>query len=85
MKIINDIIAILFDLSGAKNINLEHELQGDLGLDSLQMITLLIMLEDKFNILLDEADMNPFDLITVSNVVDLVKKYVGGDINEENS
>ena len=85
MKIINDIIAILFDLSGSKNINLEHELQGDLGLDSLQMITLLIMVEDKFNILLDEADMNPFDLITVSNVVDLVKKYVGGDINEENS
>ena len=47
------------------------------------MVTLLIMIEDTFNIILDEADMNPFDLITVEQVIKLVEKYVGGDGNEK--
>ena len=33
---------------------------------------------------LDEADMNPFDLVNVWQVVDLVEKYAGGENNEEN-
>ena len=60
---------ILSDLSGAKRISPEHQLQLDLGLDSLQMVELLMMLEDNF-------DMNPYDLITVDHVINLVGKYV---------
>ena len=41
------------------------------------MVTLLIMVEDGFNIVLDESDMNPFDLLTVNDVIALVNKYVG--------
>lgn len=43
-----------------------------------------MMLEENFQITLDESDMNPFDLINVWHVVDLVGKYVGGENNEEN-
>ena len=49
------------------------------------MVTLLVMIEDTFDIVLDEADMNPFDLLTVSDVVNLIEKYIGGESNEEKS
>ena len=83
MKSFEKIATILFELSGIENIQAEDSLQADIGLDSLQMITLLIMIEEDFQIILDESDMNPFDLITVSNVIDLVEKYVGDAENEQ--
>lgn len=83
MKIFDKVCIILSELSGMETICLEHELQSDLGFDSLQMVTLLMMLEENFQITLDESDMNPFDLITVSDVFKLVKKYTGGDINDK--
>ena len=84
MEIFDKVTTILSELSGIENICLEHELQGDLTLDSLQMVTLLMMLEENFQIVLDESDMNPFDLINVWHVVNLVEKYVGGENNEKN-
>lgn len=83
MEIFDKVSVILSELSGMETICLEHKLQGDLGLDSLQMVTLLMMLEENFQIVLDESDMNPFDLINVWHVVNLVGKYVGGDSHEE--
>lgn len=83
MVIFDKVSVILSDLSGIKIICLEQELQSDLGLDSLQMVTLLVMLEESFQITLDESDMNPFDLINVWQVINLVKKYIGGDTDEE--
>lgn len=46
-------------------------------LDSLLMVTLLIEIEETFNIQLDESDMNPLELTTVKSVIDLVNKYIG--------
>ena len=71
------VTAILSELSGAGDIRPDARLQTDLGLDSLQMVTLLILLEDSFGITLDEADMNPFDLTTAEQVTALVRKYTG--------
>ena len=78
MKPFDKLTKILLELSGIEAIILENKLQGDLGLDSIQMVTLLIVIEETFNIVLDESDMNPFDLITVSDVLELVEKYLGG-------
>lgn len=79
---INDkVIEILAELSGTENISLENHLQNDLGLDSMLMVTLLLDIEEKFEIELNESDMNPFDLNTVQDVVSLVEKY-GGNKNE---
>lgn len=60
-------------------IPVEHEdqtLLGDFSFDSLRMVMLLVTLEERFEIELDESDMNPFELITVCDVMNLVKKYV---------
>ena len=85
MKIMDEILKIVSELSGMEHIEAEHQLQNDLSLDSLQMVTLLIMIEENFGIVLEEADMNPFDLITVLDVVRLLEKYMNGDDNEKES
>ena len=84
MKVREKISEILSELTGRDTIDLEDGLQEDLGLNSIQMVTLLIMIEDNFNIFLDESDMNPYDLVYVYQVVDMVKNYIKGDDDEEN-
>ena len=74
------VIDILFKLSGKENIETNNTLVDDIGLDSLLMVTLLIEIEEVFNIELDESDMNPFELISVNDVVSLVSKYCGENI-----
>lgn len=77
MSITNRVLIILKELSGLDDILIEDNLQNDLGLDSITMVTLLLEIEEEFRITLDESDMNPFDLTTVADVVVLVEKYVG--------
>lgn len=84
MMIFEKVSDILSELSGAEAVALKTRLRDDLTLDSLHMVMLLLELEDKFDIVLDESDMNPFNLVTVEDVVSLVRKYCG-DGNEENS
>ena len=81
MKTFEKITAILSELCEIKEISPKNDLQADLGLDSLQMVTLLMMLEENFEIVLDESDMNPFDLARVEDVIHLVERYTG-DENE---
>ena len=69
------VMELLEDLSGVSDITPEASLQVDLGLDSLAMVTLLVMLEEIFSIELKETDMNPFDLKTAADVVALAERY----------
>lgn len=82
MKIFDRLTVILSEISSTETISCEQTLQGDLALDSLNMVTLLMMIEDEFQIVLDESNMNPFDLVTVEDVVKLVTKYMEGDNHE---
>lgn len=77
MELQEKITNIIWELSPVESIKPENKLQDDLGLDSLEMVMLLMEIEDEFEITLDEADMNPYDLETVESVVNLVGKYVG--------
>jgi len=70
---------ILSELSGEETIDNNATLQGDLALDSLRMVILLIEIEENFGVEVNESDMNPFDLTTVQSVIDIVEKYCGGD------
>ena len=82
MKIFDKVKEIINELCGLEEINVEDSLQQDLGLDSMLLVSLIIEIEDKFQIVLDEADMNPFDLNTVKDVLCLVNKYCGGCYEE---
>ena len=77
MGIKDTIYEILKDISGLDNITYNQNLQKELYLDSLSMVGLLIKIEDALDILLDESDMNPFELVTVEDVIKLAEKYCG--------
>ena len=66
---------ILEELSSEKISDTSSLLTDDLALDSLCMVMLLVMIEEVFEIELDESDMNPFALSTVQDVINLVAKY----------
>lgn len=78
------IVEILTEL-GAENITPAAALRDDLGLDSLQMVNLLITLEEVFQIELEETDIDPTSLRTVEDVISLTKKYTqsGGGTDHE--
>lgn len=77
MNIDEKVKNLLSDLSVEKTFDNDATLQQDLALDSLSMVTMLLQIEDVFGIQLNESDMNPFDLHTVQNVMDMVHKYCG--------
>lgn len=55
----------------------ELKLREDLGLDSLNMVELMVEIEDKYNIEIEESDLDPAALQTVSQIYDLIEKYTG--------
>lgn len=69
------VIEILKELSGIEISDTTLRLQEDLGLDSFLLVSMLIEIENKFVIELQEQDMNPFELLTVSDVITMVSKY----------
>lgn len=76
MKIKEQVFDIIRSLSSVEEISISNNLQEDIGMDSLGLVMLLLAIEDNFSIELQESDMNPYDLQTVGDVVELVEEYV---------
>lgn len=79
MSIEEKVKGILCELSSEQSVENTAQLQGELALDSLMMVTMLVEIEELLGIQLDESDMNPFDLTTVQDVIDMVAKYCGDE------
>jgi acyl carrier protein len=60
------------------DIQSEDLLREDLGLDSLMLVTLMVLLEEEFHIEFLAADLDPFALIMVQDVEELVNRYIAG-------
>lgn len=78
------VIEMLENLCPEKITNTSLHLIRDLALDSLRMVMLLVMIEDIFEIELNESDMNPFELVSVQDVINLIAKYKIESEGEEN-
>lgn len=76
METQRNVIRILNVLSNREDIQESDSLSSDLHLDSLEMVMLLVYLEDELQLELKESDMNPYDLQTVKDVVDLAQRYL---------
>ena len=74
------VFKILSDLSGVSVNEAQMRLVEDIGLDSLMLVTMLIEIEEEFNIEFNESDMNPYDFITAGDVIAMTERYVG-DVN----
>ncbi len=82
MKMEERVFEIIKELSGREEVQETDNLQDDVALDSLGMVTLLMEIEECFEIELEESDMNPFDLVAVSDVLKLVERYVENEQEE---
>ena len=71
-KLVNE---ILMEKSFCEDIKPELRLNDDLGLDSLNMVELMVELEERLNIEIDESDLDPAALKTVDQIYALVEKY----------
>lgn len=71
----NRIYGLLQELVGADSSISENTELRELSIDSLRMALLLIEIEKRFGIELDESDMNPIALKTVEDIIELAEKY----------
>ena len=58
----------------------DMKLSEDLGFDSLSLVELIVDLEERFDIEIDESDLDPGQLKTVDQIYTLVDKYLEGRI-----
>ena len=70
--------AILKEKSFCEKITSELTLGADLGLDSLNLIELIVELEERLHIEINESDLDPASLQTVGQVYALEEKYTEG-------
>lgn len=54
-------------------ITLEAELTNDLGINSLELADLILLCEEKFNIVIDDEDLHTF--ITIGDVVNYLEAH----------
>ena len=47
-----------------------------IGIDSLKTVNLILELENSFNFIFNDSDLDPENLKTVKNIIDIVSKYV---------
>lgn len=70
--------AILKEKSFCEEITSELTLGADLGLDSLNLVELIVELEERLHIEIDESDLDPISLQTVGQIYALAEKYTEG-------
>jgi len=58
----------------ADDINQDDTLTS-LGFDSLKMVELIVALEDEFNIVFNDSDLNPENLTAVESIINLIEKH----------
>lgn len=49
---------------------------SSIGIDSLKKVELIVAIEDTFNIIFDDSDLDPIHLLNVSDIVELTEKYL---------
>lgn len=73
----SEIIKVISSVSpfSDEDVRLEDEL-ALIGIDSLKRVELIVAIEDAFSIIFDDSDLDPSQLVNVSDVVKLTEKYL---------
>jgi len=67
------LIAVIPDLR-AEALDERQELYADLGMDSLRFVRLLVELESKLRVHLEDEELMTIELVTVADLLDLVER-----------
>jgi acyl carrier protein len=58
----------------AEALDEQQELYADLGMDSLRFVRLLVELESKLGVRLDDEELMTIELVNVADLIDLVER-----------
>jgi len=63
-------------LPSARGLEITNEtlLRDELGLDSLRLVDVLVSIEEAFDIIFDESDLNPSALRNVGDLLNIIDK-----------
>jgi acyl carrier protein len=73
-SVVFDALTAVIPGQQADDLSERQELYADLGMDSLRFVRLLIELEEKLGVPLMDDDLMTADLVTVSDLIDLVER-----------
>jgi acyl carrier protein len=73
-SLVFDVLATVIPGLRVEALDERQELYADVGLDSLGFVRLLIELEGKLGVQLVDEELMTIDLVTVSDLVDLVER-----------
>jgi acyl carrier protein len=74
LKITKEVIDLAYDVAEAQV--LEDDNLKEYGMDSIALVSLIVEIEMKYNITFTGDDLNPNNLITIKNIVDIMEKYL---------
>ena len=73
-SLVSDALAAVIPGLRTETLDERQELYGDLGLDSLGFVRLLIELESKLGVQMVDDELMTVELVTVADLVDLVER-----------
>lgn len=76
MDILKKVEEVINETVGGDSVALNQELKTDIGLDSLNLVSVIVGLEEKFGIEFNESDLDPSKIIRVKDLVELVEKTI---------
>ena len=74
LKITKEVIGLAYDVAEVEV--LEDDNLKEYGMDSIALVSLIVEIEMKYNITFSDDDLNPNNLTTIKNIVDMMEKYL---------
>ena len=74
LKITKEVIGLAYYVAEVEV--LEDDNLKEYGMDSIALVSLIVEIEMKYNITFSDDDLNPDNLITINNIVDMMEKYL---------
>ena len=74
LKITNEVIDLAYEVAEVE-VSVDDSLK-EYGMDSIALVSLIVEIEMKYNIIFSDDDLNPNNLTTVKNIVDMMEKYL---------
>ena len=74
LKITKEVIDLAYDVAEVE-VSEDDNLK-EYGMDSIALVSLIVEIEMKYNITFTDDDLNPNNLTTVKNIVDMMEKYL---------
>ena len=74
LKITKEVIDLAYDVAEVE-VSEDDNLK-EYGMDSIALVSLIVEIENKYNIEFSESDLNPNKLMTIKNIVDMMEKYL---------